>query len=514
MSKKILSMLLALLMVLSLAACGGGDSTPDDDTPGSTPGNTSEPSSSGGDGEIKHLIMAFPTWTGAPADTQMVQDAINEITREKLGIEVELQIYDAGSYRQSLTLALSGGEQIDILSCMLAGYSTLANQGYLLDLNENDLLNTYGQGVIEAMGQEYIDATKYNGYQYGLPNNRDMAQGRGCVAVQTRCLEGIGYQFPNDGKEIIQITEEELCDIMAKIHETFPELETFRPVAGNSMAQYTAIDRLGGDNFGVLEDYGHEAKVVNCFESPEYYAYCELMYDWNQKGYISKDAATDTTAVTELVKSNVLAAYHTGGKPGIKYQETAGDNTDMTIFQTKKDFVASASVAAFPWSISINTVDAVAAMQLLNEFYQNAELSNLLTYGIEGVHYALTENGQMTTQGVEKAADYGTLPFLAPNQYLNVVSEFDDPNLWDNMRAFNNEAEKSVACGFAFDATSVATEMTACSNVYAEYQTSVEYGFVDPAVGIPEMNEKMMNAGLQKIIDAKQEQLTAWLAQQ
>ena len=171
-------------------------------------------------------------------------------------------------------------------------------------------------------------------------------------------------------------------------------------------------------------------------------------------------------------------------------------------------------MAAFPWSISINTVDAVAAMQLLNEFYQNAELSNLLTYGIEGVHYALTESGQMTTQGVEKAADYGTLPFLAPNQYLNVVSEFDDPNLWDNMRAFNNEAEKSVACGFAFDATSVATEMTACSNVYAEYQTSVEYGFVDPAVGIPEMNEKMMNAGLQKIIDAKQEQLTAWLAQQ
>jgi len=516
MMKKLLSMLLALLMVLSLAACGGGGDSGADSSgggAGTSGGDTAAPADSGGEsGEIKHLIMAFPTWTGAPADTQMVQDAINEITREKLGIEVELQIYDAGSYKQSLTLALSGGEQIDILNCMLAGYSTLANQGYLLDLNEDDLLTTYGQGVIDAMGWDYINATQYNGYQYGLPNNRDMAQGRGCVAVQTRCLEGIGYQFPDDGKEIIQITEEELCDIMAQIHEKFPELETFRPVAGNSMAQYTAFDRLGGDVFGVLEDYGHEAKVVNIFESEEYYDYCRLMYDWNQKGYISKDAATDTTAVTELVKSNVLAAYHTGGKPGIKYQETAGDNTDMTIFQTKKDFVASASVAQFPWCISINTADAVAAMQLLNEFYQNAELSNLLTYGIEGVHYELTESGQMTTQGVEKAADYGTLPFLAPNQYLNVVSEFDAPDLWDQMRTFNNDAEKSVACGFAFDSTSVATELTACSNVYAEYQMSVEYGFVDPEVGIPEMNEKMMNAGLQKIIDAKQEQLDAWLA--
>ena len=50
------------------------------------------------------------------------------------------------------------------------------------------------------------------------------------------------------------------------------------------------------------------------------------------------------------------------------------------------------------------------------------------------------------------------------------------------------------------------------TNVYEEYQKSLEYGFVDPEVGVPEMLEKMNNAGLQKIIDEKQAQLDAWAA--
>lgn len=60
--------------------------------------------------ELQHLIVAFPTWTGAPADTEMVTEKVNEILREKYNIEVEFQISDSGSYKQNMTLALSSGE--------------------------------------------------------------------------------------------------------------------------------------------------------------------------------------------------------------------------------------------------------------------------------------------------------------------------------------------------------------------------------------------------------------------
>lgn len=49
--------------------------------------------------------------------------------------------------------------------------------------------------------------------------------------------------------------------------------------------------------------------------------------------------------------------------------------------------------------------------------------------------------------------------------------------------------------------------MTAVQNVYNEYQSSIEYGFVDPDTAIDEMNDKMMTAGLQKIIERKQHSL-------
>lgn len=74
------------------------------------------------------------------------------------------------------------------------------------------------------------------------------------------------------------------------------------------------------------------------------------------------------------------------------------------------------------------------------------------------------------------------------------------------------EARQSPASGFAFDSTNIATEQTAVTNVYDEYRKSLEFGFVDPEVAIPEMLQKMNSAGLQKIIEEKQAQLDAWAA--
>ena len=204
--------------------------------------------------------------------------------------------------------------------------------------------------------------------------------------------------------------------------------------------------------FGVLLDYGQNLDVVNLFESDFYKDYCARLYDYNQKGYISADASTDTTAVGELVKAGTLMSYTTGGKPGIKAQETTLTGRDMTIFQTLDDYISSTSVASMPWTIPISAQHKEAAMKFLNECYTNADIANLLAWGIEGTHYKIGDDGLAT----------------------------------------------------------YADELTAVQNVYNEYQTSVEYGFVDPETGIAEMNDKMMTAGLQKIIDEKKAQLAAW----
>ena len=514
--RKFLVLFLSLMLAFSLMACGNTKTNTDGDIKTSEESNkevTKEVADVEDAEEIMHLVMSFMTWTGAPVDTQKVQDAINAITVSRYGIEVELVISDASSYKQNMVLALSGGEQVDIFSTILSDYNSMVQQGYLLDMEENDLLKNYGSGIVDAVGQEYVDACRIDGILYGLPNNRDMAQGRGCAAIATEYLEGIGWQV-DESQEIIKITQEELDEIYAKLHEKYPSMEVYRPVT-MSMSQFSNVDLLGGNVFGILSDYGKNLKVENLFTGDYYKEYTARMHDYNQKGYISQDATTDTTAVTELVKAGTLMAYTTGGKPGIKQQETNMCGRPMTIFQTLNDYVSSAAVASFPWAISINTISAEASMRLLNAFYTDADLADLLAWGIEGEHYKVLDTGLITyAEGVDATSSgwNHSVGWELPNQFITKVWDGNDPELWTNIRKFNNNAKKSAAMGFTFDTTQVATELTSVQNVYDEYQKSIEYGFIDPATGIEEMNKKMMKAGLDKIIAEKQAQLDVWAA--
>ena len=54
----------------------------------------------------------------------------------------------------------------------------------------------------------------------------------------------------------------------------------------------------------------------------------------------------------------------------------------------------------------------------------------------------------------------------------------------------------------------------AVTDVISQYIGQITTGSVDPEPAIEDFNQALYNAGLQDIIDAKQEQLDAWLAQQ
>ena len=516
MKKRIFAKLISAFLFISIfSACGtssqqGGNTTTQTNSQASTT-TTTTTSSNQTTADIKKIVVAFPTWTGAPKDLKIVQDAMNEITRKSIGVEAELLVTDFASYNQQMTLTLTGNEPLDVFITIGNLYVPSIQKGELINLEENDLLKTYGQGIIDAVGMTYIDACRVGGVLYGLPNNRDMAQGRGCASVRTDLLDQIGYQSKNTG-EIEKVTLDELDNIYAQIYAANPGLEIYRSVT-NSMAQFSNVDMLGGNAFGVLTDYGAKREVVNLFETQFYSDYCQRMWKMYNLGYISADSATDTTAVGELVKAGTLASYTTGGKPGIKQQETNLCGKPMTIFQTLGDYISSSAVAAFPWSIPLNCKDPVSAMKWLNEMYTNADLMNLISWGIKDVHYQVLDSGLIDYAPGVDATNSGynhSMGWMFFNQFLTYVWNGNAPDVWDQIKKFNDNAYKSSALGFTFDPTNVSTEMTAVQNVYDEYQKSLEYGLVDPAVAIPEMNAKMKAAGIDNIIAEKQKQLNEW----
>jgi len=72
---------------------------------------------------------------------------------------------------------------------------------------------------------------------------------------------------------------------------------------------------------------------------------------------------------------------------------------------------------------------------------------------------------------------------------------------------------KSKALGFSFDSSQVSAEYTALTNVWTEYADGLVFGMIDPAVGIPELNKRLEDAGIDTYIEAKTEALNAWAAE-
>ena len=101
-----------------------------------------------------------------------------------------------------------------------------------------------------------------------------------------------------------------------------------------------------------------------------------------------------------------------------------------------------------------------------------------------------------------------------PNQFNLHIWEGNTP---ENMKAqaeMNKTSMKSNGLGFMYDYSSLSNELTALSNVQEEYLNSIVCGVTDPDEIIPELNEKLYKAGLQKVIDEKQRQFDEWLAAQ
>lgn len=499
MKRRMVAMMLGLsLLGSSLAGCGdgnGGTNTAETQGAAENSGETAT--------ETEKVVMAFLAFA-VPSETaiERAETAMNEILAKE-GVEIDLMIMDAASFNQQLPLMLSGGEQVDVYSA-LGTYSTMVNSGYTLNLEENDLIQTYGQGILDTMG-EYVDGCRVNGILYGVPQNRDYASPNG-YAIVNEYLDAIGYEYSAD--EINHITMEELEDIFAQLHEAFPEKNVIacQPVARTSVL----CDYPGGDWYGVLMNPANSLELTNLFSTQEYLEVCERYYKWNQLGYISADALTDTNSTTDISSGKAMA-YACGLKAGIIVQESTSNGKPTSMFQIEDKYILpSASFADMPWCINSNTEVPEAAMKLLNALYTNAELQTILNYGVEGTDYVVNEEGFLTYPEDTSDIYHPNVAAFMQNEFITPVWEGNEATIWEDTKAMNDSATRSLAMGFSFDRTNVSAEYTALNNVYEEYRYQIEYGFVEPEAGIAEMVKKMQAAGLEDYIAEKQSQLDAW----
>lgn len=172
----------------------------------------------------------------------------------------------------------------------------------------------------------------------------------------------------------------------------------------------------------------------------------------------------------------------------------------------------------FVWAVASSSKRPDKAVQFLNLMNSNVELSTLLRFGIKGEHYEINEDG---TIDESKNTNYNQNSWLMFGDYdqLPLAAKFVEPTglsveeYKTKLKEWNDKTAKSPGYGFIFDPTPVKTEISALDAASEQYVKVIGNGAVDTDEMAKTFNESLYAAGLQKVIDEKQRQLDAWLAQ-
>lgn len=527
MSKKVLGCLLVAAMITSAFSSCGNSSSNTSSSSGSESSSSSSSSSSEAESSSETSSAAWePNFDEEPytvyfqycvaaesSGQQAVSDALNELTLKELNMNVELIPQTMGTWTTNMSMILAANEPLDLFLSGSGSFGTYIESGYVLDWGD---YMDYVPDVIEGMGED-INAGYVGDFLIGFSQMKERGYQSGLIARKD-IMDELGYS-PDDFSITTEdySTYEQLDELFAAVKEKYPDMIAVGGTAGLPSLIGNYNDNLG-NNFGMLEDYGQSLEVVNVFEGEQYKTFCEIARRWFEAGYESADAATNQDGGETLMKAGNMFSFLTNVKPNTDVEKLAQTGYEVYVIPVAENtFTSSMSVNAIVYSLANASEDPVKAAAFYNWCYSSEEFANLINWGVEGVDWVRTEDNLAAyPEGIDATSvsyhqDFG---WAYPNQMAGLPWEGNSPDIWEQYDEYNNSLLRSKAFGFTFDPTVVTDQVAACTSVYDQYDNDLNFGAIDPETGIKQLNDALYGAGMQDIIDAKQEQLDAWLAEQ
>lgn len=510
-------MLLAAMAGTVLASCGngaGGSST-------STASSNSESASTGTEAgttelstEIETLKVYMPLVGGGNLDTlDNVVAAVNEHIEPLIYANIDLTYIPYANWDQQMNLTVSSGEQVDLMDSVRQ-VSSFYKNGALLPLD--DLLDTYAPDIRDLVAEDFLGACTYAGDLYGIPTLRDLAKQQS-FEYSVEIANEYGLEF--EEYSTLEDLEEQFAKLEAAAPEMTSVLMTNSPsgqfATGFGAGEYS-WDILS-DNFGVIFNDQEDLTVQNLYTSDRYRDLLGILRRWYQNGYINEDAATSDAQFKDVMATGRLLGRFCRNKPGYAEQESRLYSTEIGVTYLTEPVADSDQVSFIAWTIPVTAAYPEKAMSFLELCYTDKTVVDLLSWGIEGVDYVIEdeENDIINyPDGVDATnVGYGAaMNWAVGNQYIGHIFSGNSPDINEQLQEFNAAAEPSPVLGFSFDNSPVTNELTACTNVASKYRNGLETGSVDFEAVLPQFQEELEAAGIQKIIDEKQRQIDEWAA--
>lgn len=529
MKKRILCAVLAAgMMALSMSACGNSSSTSSSDEPASS-GSSSEAETSGGEssevsesnsaidmeGEPYTVHFMYLNQTEGESYTA-VTEAANALALEEINMNIDFIPVTFGTSSSTLQMMLAANEPLDLFcNTTPATLPSYIEAGYIL--NWADYLDQIPD-VIDYLGEE-INYGYIGDFMTGIGVIKERANTFGLVA-RTDILTEVGYTAEDfaDVDANNPETLEKLDELFAAVQQAYPNMTVIAGQQGLSNYVGSLTDSLG-DGFGVLENNGQTTTITNWYESDQFKQLVTTAKRWYDAHYYSADAATSQDTGETLLKAGNMFSYLVGIKPNTAAEKKAQCGYDVTVIPLNgSGNYTTSSYSAFQYCLANASEDPAKAAAFYNWTFQSGEFEDLINWGIEGTDWVETEDGLAAyPEGVDSSNvgyhnDFG---WIYPNQTAGHAWDGNPVDIWDQYKTATDSAIKSQAAGFVYDSTVVSDQVAACNATLEQYTKSMQFGTMDDVdAAIAEFNNALKSSGLETIIQEKQTQLDAWLAEQ
>jgi len=500
-----LSCIVCLLAIVGLGGCGEEGALVT--APESSSTEQKEPG-----GEAVHLVVAYPTLpTSVVRDLGRVRDAVNEITINEVGVEVEFRAVDTADAVVEYPLWISKDEELDLMLLYEQDIAVYISRGMLLPLD--GLLAEAGQGIL-ALSEEgcYVtEGSVVRNRTYGVAAVPEISGNGTGLWVPLSLLEETGFSY--EAEHIY--TREELGEFFAACKELHPEAYALGQItAGNTTTTFSYYGgNLKGEDVlsGVLSE---EGRIENVFELPEYIAFLEDMRRWYEEGYLYPDGAFTDSYLEELAANGLVLTFPGSSRPGSGAEQIFGE--EALCLRTSEISIWHQTSQSNFWTIPVSSREPEAAMKFLNLLYTDSRISNLLQYGIAGRHYVVldVETGRISyPYGVSRRSTGYYNPLAVYGDRRKMYS-FDTVEVAEQKREYARKASdaQEEVHDFYFDTGEVEPELAAVQEVIERYVPALESGSLDIDTYYPEFIARLQMAGMDRILAEKQRQYGAWLA--
>lgn len=491
--KKLFALVLACMMALSLCSFAGAD------------------------GDVVKLTWAMGTGDVAPADNARVLEALNAYSRDKIGVEVDIQYFTD----EQLQTSINAGEVFDIyFTCSWYNNTNQCiSQG--LFANIADQVKNY-PGLYNAMSEDVWElATNADGTLYAIPNKKDYAA-MNFITYPAEKAEELGFEIPESINAFSDLT-----DFLVAWKATLPDGEYPFLVGGVSPGIESSFDFI--DRTAMIGCIYGTTKVCSVFDDPAVMERYRTIHDWFTKGIINPDAAQLKETSIDTTKQRINTVQAWTGYDG--YTVSNGYVTNMTLYAGPNLSVDSiqGSMNALSVTLEEDPVKMDAALRLFELIHTDKYYADMLRFGEEGYHwnYVTEEQSKDCAGGVMRTQEgkdgYNPWAFAQPAYFFTSIpvsqDQIDGKAPAPNFDQYNqyyedvkNKAIVSAMGGFKWDSSNFTDNLAEITAIKDQYYNNFASGTISIDDVYDEMIQKMNSAGLQEMIADAQAQLDAYLA--